>query len=73
VIIVYSAVNLRVDISLLYVMRRDQEGRQRQGMRTVFKPLKERYGKTDESRWTTLRRLPYDWSNDEEEDFHPMK
>jgi hypothetical protein len=45
-------------------MRRDQEGRQRQGLRTVFKPLKERYGKTDESQWTTLRRLPYDWSNE---------
>jgi hypothetical protein len=26
---------------LLYVMRRDQEGRQRQGLRTILKPLKE--------------------------------
>jgi hypothetical protein len=34
---------------LLYEMRRDQEGRQRQGLRTVFKPLKEWYGKTEES------------------------
>jgi hypothetical protein len=31
---------------LLYVMRRDQEGRECQGLRTVFKPLKEWYGKT---------------------------
>jgi hypothetical protein len=35
-------------------MRTDQEGCQRQGLRTVFKPLKERYGKTDESQWTTF-------------------
>jgi hypothetical protein len=35
-------------------MRRDQEGRQRQGLRTVFKPFKEWYGKTDESQWTTF-------------------
>jgi hypothetical protein len=34
-------------------MRRDQEGRQCQGLGTIFKPLKERYGKTDESQWTT--------------------
>jgi hypothetical protein len=27
---------------LLYAMRRDQEGRQRQGQRTIFKPFKER-------------------------------
>jgi hypothetical protein len=45
-------------------MRRDQEGRQRQGLRTIFKPLKERYGKTDESQWTTLRRLPHVWPNE---------
>jgi hypothetical protein len=45
-------------------MSRDQEGCQRQGLRTVFKPLKERYGKTDESQRTTLRRLPYVWSNE---------
>jgi hypothetical protein len=30
-------------------MRRDQEDRLRQGLRTVFKPMKERYGRTDES------------------------
>jgi hypothetical protein len=36
-------------------MRRDQEGRQRQGLRTIFKPLKEWYGKTDESQWTTIK------------------
>jgi hypothetical protein len=35
-------------------MRRDQKGRQRQGLRTIFKPLKEWYGKTDESQWTTF-------------------
>jgi hypothetical protein len=46
---------------LLYVMRIDQEGRQHQGLRTVFKPLKEWYGKTDESQLTTLRRLPCVW------------
>jgi uncharacterized protein with NRDE domain len=38
-------------------MRRDQEGRQPQGLRSIFKPLKEWCGKTDESQWTTLRRL----------------
>jgi hypothetical protein len=38
-------------------MRRDQEGRQHQGLRTIFKPLKEWYGKTDELQWITLRRL----------------
>jgi hypothetical protein len=48
---------------LLYAMRRDQEGHQRQGLGTIFKPLKERYGKTDESHWTTLRRFPYVWPN----------
>jgi hypothetical protein len=32
---------------LLYAMKRDQEGRQHQGLRKVFKPLKEWYGKTD--------------------------
>jgi hypothetical protein len=42
---------------LLYAMRIDQEGRQRQGLRTIFKPLKERYGKKNESQWTTLQRL----------------
>jgi len=26
--------------------------------------LKEWYGKTDESQWTTLRRLPYVWPNE---------
>jgi hypothetical protein len=46
---------------LLYVMRRDQEGSQRQGLRTIFKPLKEWYGKTDESQGTTLRWFPYVW------------
>jgi hypothetical protein len=45
-------------------MRRDQEGRQRQGLRTVFKLLKEWYGKTDESQWTTLWRLPCVWPNE---------
>jgi hypothetical protein len=45
-------------------MRRDQKGRQRQGLRTIFKPLKERYGKTDESQWTAWRRLPYVWPNE---------
>jgi hypothetical protein len=39
-------------------MRRYQEGRQRQGLRTIFKPLKERYGKADESQWMILRRSP---------------
>jgi hypothetical protein len=48
----------------LYARGRDQEGCQRQGVRTVFKPLEERYGKTDESHWTTLRRLPYVWPNE---------
>jgi hypothetical protein len=38
---------------LQYAIRRDQEGRQSQGLSTIFKPLKERYGKTDESQWTT--------------------
>jgi hypothetical protein len=43
-------------------MRRYQEGRQRQGLRTVFKLLKEWYGKTEELQWTTLRRLkPQSW------------
>jgi hypothetical protein len=45
-------------------MRIDQEGRQCQGLRTIFKPLEERYGKTDESQWTTLWRLPYVWPNE---------
>jgi hypothetical protein len=49
---------------LLYAMRRDQEGRQHQGLRTIFKPLKEWHGRTDESQWTTLRRLPYVWTNE---------
>jgi hypothetical protein len=49
---------------LLYMLRRYQEGRQRQGLRTVFKPLKEWYGKTDESQWTALRRLPYVWHSE---------
>jgi hypothetical protein len=40
-------------------MRRDQEGCQRQGLRTTLKPLKEWYGKKDGSQWTTLRKLPY--------------
>jgi hypothetical protein len=54
-IIVYSAVKFTSGQitskreELLYVMRRDQEGCQRQGLRTIFKPLKEWYGKTDES------------------------
>jgi hypothetical protein len=26
--------------------------------------LKELYGKTDQSQWTTLRRLPYIWPNE---------
>jgi len=34
---------------LLYAMRRDQEGRQCQDMRTVFKTLTEWYGKTNHS------------------------
>jgi hypothetical protein len=42
---------------LLYAMGIDQEGRQRQGLRTIFKLLKERYGKTDDSQCTTLRRF----------------
>jgi hypothetical protein len=42
---------------VLYAMRTDQEGRQHQGLRRVFKPLKEWYRKTDESQWRTLRRL----------------
>jgi hypothetical protein len=45
-------------------MRRYQEGRQRQELRIIFKPLKEWYGKTDESQWTILRRLPYVWPNE---------
>jgi hypothetical protein len=45
---------------LQYAMRRDQEGCQRQGLRTIFKPLEEWYGKTDESLW----RLPCVWSNE---------
>jgi hypothetical protein len=45
-------------------MRRDQEGCQRQGLRTIFKPLKEWYGKTDESQWTTLLKFPYFWPNE---------
>jgi hypothetical protein len=45
-------------------MRRDQEGCQRQELRTIFKPLKELYGRTDESQWTTLLRLPYVWPNE---------
>jgi hypothetical protein len=45
-------------------MRTDQEGRQRQGLRTIFKPLIECYGKSDESQWTTLRRLPYVWPDE---------
>jgi hypothetical protein len=70
VIIIYSAVKFTSGPitskreELLYVIRRDQEGRQRQGLRTVFKLLKERCGKTDESQWTTLRRLPYVWPNE---------
>jgi hypothetical protein len=62
--------NLRVDRSLqkgeelLYAMKRDQEGCQRQGLRTIFKPLKEWYGETGESQWTTLRKLPHVWSNE---------
>jgi hypothetical protein len=56
---------------LLYAMRRNQEGRQREGLRTKFKPLKEWYEKTGESQWTTLRRLPYVWPN--ERSFKRMK
>jgi hypothetical protein len=41
-------------------MRRDHEGRQRQGLRTIFKPLKEWYGKTDESQWTTALKISRD-------------
>jgi hypothetical protein len=69
-IIIYSAVKftsgqiISKREELLYVIRRDQEGCQRQGLRTVFKLLKERCGKTDESQWTTLRRLPYVWPNE---------
>jgi hypothetical protein len=48
---------------LLYAMRRDQEGRQRQ-LRTIFKPLEERYGETGESQWTILRRLPCVWPDE---------
>jgi hypothetical protein len=44
---------------LVHVMSRDQEGRQRQGLRTIFKPLKEWYGKADELQGTTLGRLPF--------------
>jgi hypothetical protein len=63
VIIVYRAVKFtRGQITskreeLLYAIRRDQEGCQRQGLRTVFKLLREWYGKTDESQWTALQRL----------------
>jgi hypothetical protein len=32
---------------LLHAMRRDQEGRQRQGLRIIFKPLQKWYGKTN--------------------------
>jgi hypothetical protein len=45
-------------------MRSDQEDRQRQGLRTVFKPLKEWNGKTDESQWRTLRRLLHVWPDE---------
>jgi hypothetical protein len=41
-------------------MGRDQEGRQRQGLRTIFKLLEEWYRKTYESQW----RLPYVWHNE---------
>jgi hypothetical protein len=34
---------------LLYAMRRDQEGRQHHGLRTILKTLKEWYGKTNHS------------------------
>jgi hypothetical protein len=40
-------------------MRGDQEGCQRQGLRTISKPLKPWYGKTDEPEKTTLQGLPY--------------
>jgi hypothetical protein len=46
---------------LLYATRRDQEGRQREGL---FKPLKEWHGKTDESQWATMRRLPHVWPSE---------
>jgi hypothetical protein len=49
---------------LLYATRRDQEGRQRQGLKTIFKPLEQWYGKTDETQWTMLRRIPYVWPNE---------
>jgi hypothetical protein len=46
-------------------MRRDQEVRQVQGLRTIFKPLKEWYGKTGVlSEGKTLWRLPYVWPNE---------
>jgi hypothetical protein len=61
----------------VYATRRNQEGRHRQGLRTILKLLKEQYGKTDESQWTILRRLPYVWSNERsskrKEIFHPME
>jgi hypothetical protein len=44
---------------LLEVVGGGQEGRQRQGLGTILKPLKEWCGKTDESQWMTMRRLPY--------------
>jgi hypothetical protein len=65
VMVVYRAVKFKSGQTtskreeLLYAMRIDQEGSQFQGLRTIFKPLEERYGKTDESQWTTLRKLPY--------------
>jgi len=34
-----------------------KEGPQRQGLGTIIKPLEERYGKTDESQRTTLRKF----------------
>jgi hypothetical protein len=33
--------HFKMEEFLLYAMRRDQKGRQRQGLRTIFKPLKE--------------------------------
>jgi hypothetical protein len=70
VIIVYRAVKFTSGQitskreELLYAMRRDQEGCQRQGLGTIIKSLKEWNGKTDESQWTTLRRLPNVWPNE---------
>jgi hypothetical protein len=52
VIVVYPAVKFKSgEITskkdeILYAIRRDQESRQRQGLRAIFKQLKDWYGKT---------------------------